>query len=141
MLFHIFFICRLHCLAQICISVNLPFSKTCDKRRPDVCTVLICYICSHGEVIIIRRSREQRKRRSEQEIVDTIICIKPAYLADDRERRIINHHTPGRIIMVFIISTRPERPHYLSALEPVVFNRPVSDCCIHALRCIAVVCR
>ena len=76
--------------------------------------------------------RKEKKR-------DFPVQIKRADLRQDRKRRVVQHHSALRVVVVLIIAAGVKRAHNFGGVNAVLLAGPVPNHGIHAGRCIAVI--
>ena len=57
------------------------------------------------------KAAERRERRAEQEERNAAPKVEAPYLREHRERRVVHHDAPVRVIRVFVVAAGPERAH------------------------------
>ena len=114
---------RISCLQSPCS--RSPRSIYDSGRCDNMCN--FCLNAKKGEV------------RCKKEEVDLVRHIPPAYLRDDRERRIIDNHATFRIFEPLKITSRIERTHDLPTFNVDVLPKPSQYCVIYCRRSVAII--
>ena len=127
--------------ARLGLRYDVP-AVACHKTCSDDCAVFVLDTTVANDMVhphIICPSRKRCQRWSEQEERNATIEVKRADFRQNGKRRVIQHHSTFRVVVVLIISAGVEWPHDFVRVNAVLFASPVPYDRIHAGRCIAVV--
>ena len=121
---------------------NYISTKTGNKTRFYHCTVFIRDICITYNMVHLFKNFSPAEicqaRRKEKER-NFCIKIKSADFCDNRKRRVVYYDRPFLVVVVFIISARIKRTHYLFRVDAVFLTRPITDSGIYSRRSITIV--
>ena len=80
-----------------------------------------------------------RQRWSKEEILDPVSRVEPDDFGEDRKRRIINHHSAGRVLHGLIVPAGIKRTDKAGSVETVFVGHPVGDNVVYTVGSVAVV--
>ena len=80
-----------------------------------------------------------RQRWSKEEILDPVSRVEPDDFGEDRKRRIIDHHSAGRVLHGLIVPAGIKRTDKAGSVETVFVGHPVGDNVVYTVGSVAVV--
>ena len=116
------------------------FPQVVDKRRVDICLVLVGDFYPDRHIFHIGPDRrEQAQRRREQKKPDPAFAVPADDFRQNGKRRVVHHDAPFRILFRLVIPARIERPHERFPADPVFLRYPVRHRVVNVFRRVAVV--